>query len=55
MAYRSTVPDNPFFPRPPMPDTLPQRRMLPTLLLLYFYHLAGFALVLGGVVLTSKR
>src|SRR2546426_7923934 len=34
MAYRSTVPDNPFFPRPPMPDTLLQRRMLPTLLLL---------------------
>ena len=54
MAFRSTVPDNPFFPRPPMPDTLLQRRMLPTLLL-YFYHLAGFALVIGGVVLTSKR
>jgi hypothetical protein len=38
-----------------MPDTLLQRRMLPTLLLLYPYHLAGFALVIGGVVLSSKR
>ena len=34
MAFRSTVPDNPFFARPPVPDTLLQRRMLPTLLLL---------------------
>ena len=54
MAFSSTVPDNPLFPRPPMPDTLLQRRMLPTLLL-YLYHLAGFALVIGGVVLSSKR
>jgi drug/metabolite transporter (DMT)-like permease len=51
-----------------MPDTLPQRRMLPILLLFgtlfavtlpgepfRLYHLAGFALVLGGVVLISRR
>jgi len=38
-----------------MPDTLLQRRVLPTLLLLYLYHPAGSALVIGGVVLTSKR
>ena len=56
-----------FFLYPPMPDTFPQRRVLPTLLLLivaasggvrqplHLCHFAGFALVLGGVVLTSRR
>src|SRR3979490_2647299 len=34
MAFRSTVPGNPFFPRHPMPEPLLQRRMLPALLLL---------------------
>ncbi len=34
MALESAVPDNPLFSKTPVPDTFPQRRMLPTLLLL---------------------